>query len=47
MGVQSLGWEDTLEKKVATHYSGESLDRGAWRATVPWGCNKLGMTKAT
>ena len=36
--VQSLGWEDPLEKEVATH-SGYSclenpMDRGAWWATV-------------
>ena len=36
--VQSLGWEDPLEKGKATHsnYSclESSVDRGAWRATV-------------
>ena len=37
--VQSLGWEDPLEKEIATHsfqYSclGNPMDRGAWRATV-------------
>ena len=36
--VQSLGKEDSLEKEVATHsqYSclGNSMDRGAWRASV-------------
>ena len=36
--VQSLGWEDPLEKKMATH-SGilaweTPVDRGAWKATV-------------
>ena len=36
--VQSLGWEDPLEKGMATH-SGIlawriPMDRGAWRATV-------------
>ena len=38
MWVQSLGWEDPLEKGMANplHYShlGNPLDRGAWRATV-------------
>ena len=33
-----LGWEDPLEKEMATHpqYSclGNSMDRGAWQATV-------------
>ena len=37
--VQSLGWEDPLEKRMATHsrYSclENSMDRGAWRAAIP------------
>ena len=36
--VQSLGWEDPLEKGMATHFSILAwripVDRGAWRATV-------------
>ena len=38
--VQSLGWEDPLEKGTATHSSilasclGNPMDRGAWWATV-------------
>ena len=37
--VQSLGWEDTLEKGMATYSSIlawriHSMDRGAWQATV-------------
>ena len=36
--VQSLGWEDPLENKMATHCSilamENSMDRGAWWATV-------------
>ena len=36
--VQFLGWEDPLEKGMATHYSFLAcripMDRGAWRATV-------------
>ena len=36
--VQSLGWEDPLEKGMATHSSISCLeisaDRGAWRATI-------------
>ena len=40
--VQSLGWEDPLEKGMATHSSrvathrclGNAMDRGAWWATV-------------
>ena len=38
MWVWSLGWEDPLEKEMATHCSilalGNPMDRGAWRATV-------------
>ena len=33
--VQSLGWEDPLEKEMATHSSilawGNPMDRGAWQ----------------
>ena len=29
--VQSLGWEDPLEKGMATH---SSMDRGAWQAKI-------------
>ena len=36
--VQSLGWEDPLEKEMTTHSSilawENPTDRGAWRATV-------------
>ena len=35
--VQSLGWEDPLEKEMATHSSlclGNPMDRRAWRATA-------------
>ena len=36
--VRSLGWEDPLEKGVATHSSilgwRIPMDRGAWQATV-------------
>ena len=36
--VQSLGWEDALEKEMATHSSILALenptDKGAWRATI-------------
>jgi len=35
--VRSLGWEDSLEKEMATHSSilawRSPMDRGAWRAT--------------
>ena len=37
-GFQSLGWEDPLEKGMATHPSilawRISMDTGAWKATV-------------
>ena len=35
--IQFLGWEDPLEKEMATHSGScleNSMDRGAWRATV-------------
>ena len=34
--VQSLGWEDPLEKAMVTQYSRleNPMDRGAWWATV-------------
>ena len=35
--VTSLGWEDLLDKEMATPCSsclGNLMDRGAWRATV-------------
>ena len=40
--VQSLGWEDPLEKGTATFSS-----ILAWRIpwTIPWGCKELDMTK--
>ena len=38
MQVQSLGWEDPLEKGMVTHSSILAwripMDRGAWRVTV-------------
>ena len=38
MGVPFLGWEDPLEKMMATHSSilawKNPMDRGAWRAAV-------------
>ena len=37
MWVQSLGWEDPLEKEMATtqvFLPGKSMGSGAWRATV-------------
>ena len=36
MWVRSLGWENLLEKEMATQYSclENSMDRGAWQAMV-------------
>ena len=38
MQVRSLGWEDSLEKGMATHSSvlglENTMDRGAWQALV-------------
>ena len=35
MQVQSLGWEASLEERMATHSSIlDSVDRGAWWATT-------------
>ena len=46
--VQSLGWEDPLEKEMATHSSILGLenltDRGAWWAAVH-GVAELGTTE--
>ena len=43
--VRSLGWEDSPGKGNGNplQYSclGNLLDRGAWWATVPWGCKEL------
>ena len=48
--VRSLGWEDPLEKGMATYSSILSwrmlMDRGAWRATVH-GVSESDMTKVT
>ena len=42
--VQSLGWENTLEKELATHSSTlawkNPMNGGAWLYT-PWGCKEL------
>ena len=36
MQVQSLGWEDPLEKEMATQYSclGNAMDRVSWQVMV-------------
>ena len=46
--VQSLGWEDPLEKEITTHSSildpGNPTDRGVWWATVHRDAQELDMT---
>ena len=44
--VQSLGWEDPLEKGMVTHFSIlawriNPMDRGAWRAAAHGVSNRL------
>ena len=38
--VESLGWEDPLQKGMATHFSNSflenSMDRGPWWGYSPW-----------
>ena len=50
MWVQSLGWEDPLEKEMATHFWESCLenpmDKGAWQATVH-GVAESDMTEVT
>ena len=47
--VQSPGWEDRLEKGMATHSNILAwkipIDRGAWQGTVHGGRKELDMTK--
>ena len=47
--VPSLGWEDPLEKNIATHSSilawRITVNRGAWQATVLGGYKELDMTE--
>ena len=49
MQFQSQGWEDPLEKGMATHSSILSW-RIPWREEAgrsPWGCKELDVTEAT
>ena len=45
--VQSLGWEDPLEKEMATHSStlGKSHGQRSMVDYSPWGCKELDMTE--
>ena len=47
--LHSLGQEDPLEQKMATHSSilawENSMDRGAWWATYPWRHKESDMTE--
>ena len=49
MQVQSLGWEDALEKEMASHSSitcmENYMDGGVWRATVHGVAKELDMTE--
>ena len=47
--VQSLGWEDPLEKEMATHFSallpGKSRGQRSLVGYSPWGGKELDMTE--
>ena len=49
MQVQSLGWEDALEKEMASHSSitcmENYMDGGVWRATVHGVAKELDTTE--
>ena len=49
--VRTLGWEDPLEKGMATHSSilawRSPIDRGAWKATQSMGSQRVGHDWAT
>ena len=48
--VRSLGWEDPLEKKMATHSSilaGEFHEQKSLADYSPWGRKESDMTEAT
>ena len=45
---RSLGWEDPLEKKMATHSSilaWEIPEKRSWAGYRPWGLEELDMTE--
>ena len=45
--IQTLGWEDPLEKEMATHSSilalGNAMERGTWSAKVHGVAKELDM----
>ena len=47
--VQSLGWEDPLEKEMATHFStllpGKARGQRSLVGYSPWGGKELDMTE--
>ena len=46
--VQSLGWEDPLEKGMANHsvfFPGEFRGQRSLAGYSPWGCRELDMTE--
>ena len=46
--VRSLGWEDPLEKEMATHSSTTAWKTHGQRSLVgysPWGCKELDTTE--
>ena len=49
MWVQSLDWEDPLEKEIETHFSNSclenSMDKGEWQDTVLGGYKESDMTE--
>jgi len=52
MGIQSLGWEDFLEKEMATHSSILAweipwTERGSWWATVHGVAKRVGRDLTT
>ena len=43
--VRSLGWEDPLEKEMATHSSGKSHGQRSMVGYSPWGRTELDTTE--
>ena len=48
--IQSLGWEDPLEKEMATHtgilaWEKKSHGQRSLAGYSPWGCKELDMTE--